>query len=493
MHLSLLVCLCLVALNFVSFFVRRYSKLKNVPGPLITSFTNLWRSYNQVFRGPFADVLLRLHEWYGPILRIGPNTVSVADASAVHTIYSQRGEFTKVRMIPPLRSNSCLISALTGFAQADSYHPLRSLGNGEVRGSILDMQDETKNSQLKRAVGGAFAEQNVLDFEQDIDVAITALVERLTHDRTVDLFDILQRFQVDFLMSAAFDENTHYLKNKEDVRHLSAQSRLQHWAKWQGSPALEHWIYKTPLLRRFYQSAKAPPWVKMALEKLEERRSSDKSPTKQDLLAKYMAGAEKHSEFLDEENLMRLISSTVSAGFDTTAFTMTTMLYYLTQSPSAMRTVIQEMEDAIEARDCVPPRYEMTAKLPYLDAVMREAMRCFPVVATPLERCVPEGGASVCGVWLPSGTSVGCSAAVVHQDRACFGQDASHFRPERWIDCDAPTRAAMERGSLGFGSGKRICLGRHLAEVEIKKTIPTLLLKFKVSLHSTCTYPVRLG
>ena len=219
----------------------------------------------------------------------------------------------------------------------------------------------------------------------------------------------------------------------------------------------------------------------MALDKLEERRRLDKSATKQDLRSKYIAGAEKHSAFLDEENLMRLISSTISAGFDTTAFTMTTMLYYLMQNPPAMTAVIKEMEEAIETRDSQPPRFETTAKLAYLDAVMREAMRCFPFLAIPLERRVPEGGASVCGVWLPGGTSVGCAAGVVHQDRACFGQDASRFRPERWINCDDPSRAAMERGSLGFGSGKRICLGRHLAEVEIKKAIPTLLLKFTVS------------
>lgn len=355
------------------------------------------------------------------------------------------------------------------------------------------MQDETKNSQLKRAVGGAFAEQNVLDFEQEINVAIAALIERLARDRTADLFDMLQRFQVDFLMDAAFDEKTHYLENKEDVHHLSSHSRLQHWAKRQGLPVLERWIYKTPLLKTCYQSAKAPPWVKMAFDKLQERRSSNKSAAKQDLLSKYMAGAEKHSDFLDEANLMRLISSTISAGFDTTAFTMTIMLYYLMQNPSTMETLLQELEDAIEYKDSVPPKYDTTAKLPCLDAVMREAMRCYPFLAIPLERCVPAGGALVCDVWLPGGTSAGCHATVVHQDRACFGQDADRFRPERWLDCDAPTRAAMERGSLGFGSGKRICLGRHLTKVEIKKVIPTLLLKFTVSLHSMYSYPMQIS
>jgi cytochrome P450 len=69
----------------------------------------------------------------------------------------------------------------------------------------------------------------------------------------------------------------------------------------------------------------------------------------------------------------------------------------------------------------------------------------------------------------------------VHHDRDCFGEDADIFRPERWLTDDTERVIAMERASLGFGSGKRVCLGRHIAELEIKKVIPTLLLRFKVS------------
>lgn len=97
MQLSLKVFVCFVAASLVAVLVRRYRRLRNVPGPLVTSFTDLWRSYHQIYKGPFSDVLASLHERYGPIVRIGPNTVSVADASAVPTIYSQRGEYIKVR------------------------------------------------------------------------------------------------------------------------------------------------------------------------------------------------------------------------------------------------------------------------------------------------------------------------------------------------------------------------------------------------------------
>ena len=345
------------------------------------------------------------------------------------------------------------------------------------------MQDEVQNSLLKRALGSAFATSNVLEFEPDVDVAVTALSARLTRDLTADLFRILQQFQCDFLMRAAFSEETLFLKNDEDVKNLSFQRRFEHWVRWQGLPTLEHWIYKTPGLRRFYISSRPPPWVTMALQKLQNRQDADKTPPKQDFLSKYIAGGEKHGDILDRETLMRIISSTISAGFDTTAFTMNAMLYYLMQNPSAMSALLQELQDANSKGELsTPPKYAETSKLPYLDAVMREAMRCYPFLTLPLERCVPAEGASVCGIWLPGGTSVGCHPTIVHGDRDCFGQDADCFKPERWLVSDATKRTAMDRAFLGFGSGKRICLGRHLAELEIKKAIPALLLGFKVSL-----------
>jgi hypothetical protein len=55
------------------------------------------------------------------------------------------------------------------------------------------------------------------------------------------------------------------------------------------------------------------------------------------------------------------------------------------------------------------------------------------------------------------------------------------FRPERWLSEDAEERLALMRGLLGFGAGNRICLGRHLAELEMKKVLPSLLLRFDVS------------
>jgi len=109
-------------------------------------------------------------------------------------------------------------------------------------------------------------------------------------------------------------------------------------------------------------------------------------------------------------------------------------------------------------------------------------MRHFWFLSTLLEREVPQGGAEVAGRWLPGGTCVAVPAEVVHFDPSIYGEDARDFRPDRWVQADSTQRILMERTMLGFGAGKRVCLGRHIAELEMKKVIPRLLLEFDLTL-----------
>lgn len=123
-------------------------------------------------------------------------------------------------------------------------------------------------------------------------------------------------------------------------------------------------------------------------------------------------------------------------------------------------------------------------------AVIRESMRMHPGVGLPLERIVPSSGLKTPnGTTLPSGTIVGMSAWVVHMNKTVFGQDAASFVPERWlqyqdIETEDEFKARLQNMNavdLTFGGGKRICLGKHVALLQIYKLIPTMFLKYDVS------------
>lgn len=67
---------------------------------LITStrsleWTNLWRLFD-VWGGRCELTQKLLHEKYGPVVRLGPNMVSLGDPALIATLYGINGDWLKV-------------------------------------------------------------------------------------------------------------------------------------------------------------------------------------------------------------------------------------------------------------------------------------------------------------------------------------------------------------------------------------------------------------
>jgi hypothetical protein len=96
-------------------------------------------------------------------------------------------------------------------------------------------------------------------------------------------------------------------------------------------------------------------------------------------------------------------------------------------------------------------------QLPYLDAVVKEGLRCFPPIPMSFPRYVPTGGRSIDGFWVPEGTIVSCQPYTLHKDEAIFPR-ALEFVPERWLE----RKGTKEREDIffAFSKGSRGCLGK---------------------------------
>lgn len=117
----------------------------------------------------------------------------------------------------------------------------------------------------------------------------------------------------------------------------------------------------------------------------------------------------------------------------------------------------------------------------YLDAVLKESMRLLPIASWGLDRVVPPAGVTVAGKFIPGDTIVGCQIDATHLDKDVYGIDSDLYKPERWIEANEDQRRQMDRSFLTFSAGKRICTGVHIAWLEMKKTLPLLLMNFDVS------------
>jgi cytochrome P450 len=105
----------------------------------------------------------------------------------------------------------------------------------------------------------------------------------------------------------------------------------------------------------------------------------------------------------------------------------------------------------------------------------------FSTPTFPMERNVPSGGVVIAGTFFPEGTTVGCTPAAVHMNTTAFGKDAEIFRPQRWLEADEDTLKTMGAAQLGFSRGRRGYLGQHIATMQMKKVISSLLMTYEVS------------
>lgn len=159
---------------------------------------------------------------------------------------------------------------------------------------------------------------------------------------------------------------------------------------------------------------------------------------------------------------------------------------------------MNELKDVIVARGGSDLQYKQITwsegkDMKYLQAVIKECLRCHPALGEVLPRVVPPGGVSLCDEFIPEGTVIGCNAWTIHQDKGVFGEDADVFRPERWIDNSEETIRRMEALSFHFGAGNRICIGRHIALLEMSKFIPEFFRRFEIELVDPNQYKIQPG
>ena len=78
--------------------------IANVPGPFCAAYTDLWRFF-VVWGGRAERTHIQLHDKYGPLVRLGPNSVSISDPEAIKVIYGLASTYVKVRKLESLSSN----------------------------------------------------------------------------------------------------------------------------------------------------------------------------------------------------------------------------------------------------------------------------------------------------------------------------------------------------------------------------------------------------
>lgn len=174
-------------------------------------------------------------------------------------------------------------------------------------------------------------------------------------------------------------------------------------------------------------------------------------------------------------------STSVGAGLDTIPLSLTTIISQISFLAGCQSKLHAEIDAARESGQLDEiPSFDQTAKLPYLNAYIHEAMRVQPIIVHPSPRKVPKGGLTIRHIHVPEGTTVGVSPQVAHHSSEIFGEDASKFNPSRWTSIAPEKAQAMDNVALIWRGTNRSCPGQFLAKLLLLKFVAALFLRFEV-------------
>lgn len=212
---------------------------------------------------------------------------------------------------------------------------------------------------------------------------------------------------------------------------------------------------------------------------LESRKTVESD--RNDLLAAMLRGVDsKTGKKMTEESIMDNLITFLIAGHETTAGLLSFSFYHLLQNPETYRKAQQEV-DAVVGRGVIT--VEHLSKLPYINAILREALRLNP--SLPVISVEPIEDTFLVGKYpVKAGETIILLLAKSHLDPEVYGDDANEFNPERMLD--QSFEELMQRfpdAWKPFGNGMRACIGRPFAWQESLLVMAMLLQNFNFVLE----------
>ncbi|KAJ4397255.1 hypothetical protein N0V93_001479 [Gnomoniopsis smithogilvyi] len=460
----IVVSLASILLYYITTTTLAWYRLRHFPGPPLAAISNLWNLYS-VVGGDCHHIIQRTQDQYGKVVRVGPNTLAVFDPEIVRRIGSARSSYDRA-----------------GWYGSVRFHP-----EGD---SVFSEMNTTRHDKRKAKLIKGFSGKGVLDHEADIDSQIAAFVNyikgRVQSGKAdkVDFSKIARWFQLDLITLIGMGEVWGDLDDETDHFDFLKSMDL--------ATAFIHSIAMMPLLRnivfsRLFLHLAAPRATDKSgmgssigmMRSIVKARINGQSESKE---------GRPHGGMLDEwikdglsaDECEWDLAILMPAGTETSITSIRGTLLYILSSPSTYQKLKQEISDGIkEGRISKPITYDEAKELPYLQAVISEGMRMVPPVINGFAKRVPPGGDTIHEKFVPEGTEIQVNYISMMKSTETFGADAAIFRPERFLECDAATKAhRLKTVELCFGYGRWLCLGKSIAQIELNKIYVELLREF---------------
>ncbi|RYP85423.1 hypothetical protein DL769_000976 [Monosporascus sp. CRB-8-3] len=458
--------------------ISPFHPLHRFPGPKLAAASFIYEFWFDAIKGGrYGQEIKRLHDIYGPIVRINPEELHCIDPDFIDEIYTgpnrrrdKQQHFLNIASGPLIES---------GFATVD--HDLHHIRKG--------------------ALARYFSRGQMLRLEPEVRSLVNALCDKLLRS-TGEPLDITTAYSCltsDTITQYAFGDSTGFVAQPGWEPNYRAPLRtfLDTVYVWKFFPFLSNIIRIAPYIAKYISGDVGllmremfeviPARIQKAIE-ARERGEAQANIWTDMLESPLLPPEEKTAHRLAGDGFALMF-----AGTETTAAMLTLITYYLLAQPATRQRLIDEIKD-------VDPRnlswVALEQRSPYLGAVILEGLRLGHGLSSRAPR-IPRDEDLVYrkGVYeyvIPRGTPIGMTSVHVHLNEDIF-PDAEKFMPERWLDENGQRRRDLEKYLMAYSRGSRMCQGINFANCVLYLVTAAITLRVmpRMSLYKTTEEDVK--
>ncbi|KAL4899421.1 hypothetical protein BDW74DRAFT_116296 [Aspergillus multicolor] len=466
-----------VAYLFVVCIYRLYfHPLSHIPGPRLAAITHGYEFYFDVIKkGKLIWEIQRLHEIYGPIIRINPREVHILDPEYYEEIYASNAR--RRHKDPVFQSQFNVMQSSISAIEAETHRQRRAL---------------FEKSFSKRAI------QNIEDFIRGhIDKLVYYFKEAQRTDDVVRLDTAFAALASDLIHEYLFGHNPCNLDKEGFNGHIrDGINGLFHGA---------HLLYFIPALHVVMDSLPLKLWEKLSFpvfallsEKQDIYRRGVEALKTADVpsekpsgrLIRGLAASLVPEHLRTPDRIMHEGFAIIVGAVETQTRPLAVGAWHIFNREDVLSKLRAELKTVMPTPDSRPTWNELE-QLPYLSGVVNESLRLATGIAGRSPRVAPTEALVYKGYTIPPGTVMSHINYFVLMDPEIF-PNPHEFDPDRWARA-AAKGIRLDKYLVTFGRGSRMCAGLNLAYAEMFLILATLVRKFDIEIYETPKANIEFG
>ncbi|KAL9039545.1 MAG: hypothetical protein Q9180_002464 [Flavoplaca navasiana] len=229
----------------------------------------------------------------------------------------------------------------------------------------------------------------------------------------------------------------------------------------------------------------------------EESTGDNKAATDHKTIFSEMLKSDLPQQELSLDRLKHEALSITGGGVDTIKNALVTATYGIINNPTIYKRLQAELVKAIPDPTGKPPSVPELERLPYLNAIVQECLRCSYGITQRLQRIDPQNPITFHNYTIPPNTPFSMTSYIQHRNPLIFPSPET-FNPDRWLPSNGSPPLAQTTGKplsrylVPFGRGPRACLGQNFAIAELYLDLGMVFRRFEFELFETGERDVKM-